>query len=116
MPKIEDYKPEDKIVALHISRSGHGKSAAAASYPKPFHEDDFDGRFDGIAGACKPPIGTGFLDSEEISYTRFYTHRGFEPYDEELQQRQILHIQNGRFPYKTIELASATSFVQALIN
>ena len=116
MPKIEDYKPEDKIVALHISRSGHGKSAAAASYPKPFHEYDFDGRFDGIAGACKSPIGTGFLDPEGISFDRFYTKPGFEPFDQELEQLQMLHVQNGRFKYKTIELASITSFVQALIN
>ncbi len=116
MPDIKVYKPEEKIVAMFISRSKDGKSVAAASFPKPYHQYDFDGRFDGVAGACKPPIGTGFLDSEGISYDRFYTHRGFEPFDEELQQLQILHVQNGRFPYKTIELASVTSFVQALIN
>jgi len=116
MPKIEDYKPEDKIVALFLSRSKDGKSVAAASFPRPYHQFDFDGRFDGVAGACKPPVGTGFLDSEDISFTRMYTHKGFEPFDDELQNLQMMHVQNGRFKYKTIEIASATSFVQALIN
>lgn len=112
MPTLESYLPETRIFALHISRSGDGKSAAAASYPRPFHEIDYDGRFDGVWAAVKPQ---GFLEPEGITYDRLYTKDGYEPMQDFLDKLEVARM-NGRLPFKTIELASMTSFMQALIT
>lgn len=112
MPKLEDYKPDARIFALFISRSKHGKSCAAASFPKPYHQWDFDDRFDGVVGAVKP---FGFLDPNGISFERFFTQNGFEPFQKALDELDMKRI-TMQFPYKTVELASLTSFMQALIN
>lgn len=48
MPKISDYKPGARQFALHIGRSGSGKSCASASFPGS-HISDFDGRIGGVA-------------------------------------------------------------------
>ena len=112
MPDVKDYKPDAHIFALHISRSGDGKSAAAASYPKPYHQYDFDGRFDGVYGAIKP---LGFLESDGISFDRHYPKNGFEPFQAELDKLEMLRISRN-FPYATIELASLTSFMRCLIT
>jgi len=108
---LKDYSPETRIHALHISRSGDGKSAAAASYPRPFHQYDYDGRFDGVYGAVKPQ---GFLEPDGISFDRLYTKNGYEPFQNILDQLEMARITK-QFPFKTIELASITSFMQALI-
>lgn len=112
MPSISDYSPAQKLITLHLSDSGSGKSAAAASYPRPFEQFDLDGRFDGVWAAVKPQ---GFLESDNITFTRYYTRNGYEPIQKkflEMEQAMVA----GRFPYKTIEIASVTTLVQALIN
>ncbi|MEK6878919.1 MAG: hypothetical protein AABY22_04890, partial [Nanoarchaeota archaeon] len=50
------------IFALFIGRSKSGKSAAAASFPKPFKELDFDLRANGIKNA----IQQGWLSGDDI--------------------------------------------------
>lgn len=112
MPDLKDYSPSDKFIALHISRSGDGKSAAAASYPKPYHQFDIDGRFDGVWAAVKPQ---GFLEPDNISFKRYYTKHGYEPLQAEFIKLETA-ITAGNFPYKTIEIASVTTLVQCLIN
>lgn len=119
MPYIDEYKPEERIFALHISRSGDGKSAAAASYPHPYHQLDYDGRFDGVKGALKPPYGFGFIDvknPKDVSYTRLYTRKGYDPTNDLLTKWENEYISTGRFPYATIEIASITNMIQCLIN
>lgn len=112
MPNISQYSPSEKFIALHISRSGDGKSAASASYPKPYYQFDIDGRFDGVWAACKPQ---GFLDPSGISFDRYYTRQGYEPIQKKFIELEQLATR-GAFPYKTIEIASMTTLMQALIN
>jgi hypothetical protein len=116
MPDIKNCRISDeKIVALLVSRSGAGKSTAAASFPRPFHQYSFDNRYEGIIAACKPPVGTGFLDPEGLSYTRLHTRNGYEPFEGYMTLLEQ-GIVSGKFPYKSIEIATVSQLVQALIN
>lgn len=47
MPSAESIKPDSRSVNLFIGRSGHGKSAAAYSFPHPMIVLDADGRIRG---------------------------------------------------------------------
>lgn len=112
MPTLENFTPNPRIFALHVSRSGDGKSDAAASYPGPFHQIDYDGRHDSLLSKVIP---RGPLDPKNVSFERFYTKNGYEPLQDHLDRLEMLRISR-QFPYGTIELASATSFMQALIT
>lgn len=61
MPNLIDRAQEQRFIALFVGRSGTGKTVAEASFPKPIHFDDFDGR---IGGAQVP-----WLDQKDIDYT-----------------------------------------------
>lgn len=112
MPTLENYTPTPRIFALHVSRSGDGKSDAAASYPGPFHQIDFDGRHDSLLSKVKP---RGPLEPKDVSFDRFYSKNGYEPFQDFLDKLEMMRLSR-TFPYKTIELASITSFMQALIT
>jgi|GEM_PF-4262937 len=112
MPKASDYAPEDRIIAMFVSESGDGKSAAAASFTKPFFQADFDGRFDGIWASLKE--NGGFLDGgDQIEFERFYPSKGIDPFTDWLRTaKQQANAKSFRF--KTVELASITKFVTAI--
>ncbi len=118
MPNIDQYKPEERIFALFISRSKHGKSSAAASFPKPYYQMDIDGRFDGVAGSIAPPYGQGFIQiasPSDVSFDRYYTKAGFGPIQKKLDDWDMERISR-QFNKKTIEIASLTTLVQAMTN
>ena len=52
--------PNEYLFAIFAGRSGSGKSAAAASMPKPLAEEDYDIRSNGIVNA----IQQGWLKAE----------------------------------------------------
>lgn len=112
MPTFENFVAAPNIHALHVSRSGDGKSDAAASYPGPFHQFDFDGRHESLLSKVKP---RGPLEPKDVSFERFYSKNGYEPFQDRLTELEMLRIAR-RFPYGTIELASITSFMQSLIT
>lgn len=116
MPSIDDYKPAKKFFGLFAGQSGSGKSAAASSFPEPYHELDTDERFAGIYGAVK----NGLVKNTKITFEQFQRFGGWEPIDKALQQLVIHRIQasnNSRaFPYNTIGLGSVTSLVRSLGN
>jgi hypothetical protein len=111
MPTLENVSPNPRIFALHVSESGDGKSDAAASYPGPFHQWDFDGRNEALLSKVKP---RGPLEPKDVSFTRFYPKNGYEPFQDELNILEMQRISR-QFPYGTCELASITSFNRALI-
>lgn len=118
MPTIGQYSPGEKIFALFISRSKAGKSSASASFPKPYYQMDIDGRFDGVAGAIAPPFGQGFIkiDKEtDVIFDRFYTKLGFDPIQKKLDDWDMARISKS-FNLATIEIASLTSLMQAMLN
>lgn len=116
MPKIDDFKFETRIFALHLGESKSGKSSAAASYPGPYHDIDIDMRFGGIAGAVKK----GLIEGKGITYEQFTPFSGWEPIDKSLQQLNVYRIQAGNntsaFPYGTVGLGSISSLSRTLHN
>lgn len=60
MPKLIDRVDTQRFFALFVGRHHSGKTVAEASFPKPLHFEDFDGR---IGGAQVP-----FLDLSGITY------------------------------------------------
>lgn len=64
MPKLIDITPEQRFVGMFIGESGTGKTCAEASFPKPLHVLDFDGR---IRGAWNQK----WLPMEGITYDSF---------------------------------------------
>ena len=61
MPQLIDRPETNRFIGLFVGESGSGKTAAEASFPKPIHFDDFDGRIGGAQG-CK------WLDLSGIDY------------------------------------------------
>ncbi len=47
MPKLSDRKDDQRFFAMFVGRHHSGKTVAEASFPKPLHIEDFDGRVDG---------------------------------------------------------------------
>lgn len=111
MPTLENLSLNPRIFALHVSRSGDGKSDAAASYPGPFHQLDFDGRHESLLSKVQP---RGPLSPKDVSFDRFYIKNGYEPLQDKLDTFEALRMSR-QFPYGTVELASVTSFMRALI-
>lgn len=109
--KIQDLQQGSRIFALFVGRSGSGKSGAAASFPKPFHELDFDYRADGILGA----INEGWLNGEGIEYTEFNPRGGFEPVEKLLSQWDMMRIA-GSFNLRTIGIGSLGSMTRLLTS
>lgn len=108
--KASDYKPDQRIFAMFVARSGDGKSTAAASFPGPVMDLDFDNRFAGIAGAIEQKI----YPADGIEYTPFNPRGGWDPVDKMLQQWEMWRI-SGQFPYKTVIIDSLTSFTRLLV-
>ncbi len=110
MPNASDYKPDKRFFGLFASRSGDGKSTAAASFPGPVLDLDFDFRFAGIAGAIK----NGLYTADGISYEQFNPRGGWEPiHNMNLQWDQWR--MSGTFPYKTIIVDSLTSLTRLIV-
>lgn len=114
MPNLEDFKPDSKYRMLFAGDSGSGKSAAAASFPGPYHELDFDGRFAGIWQAAR----LGILKAKNISYTQFDLTSGWVPVSKVLDQLNIQKIAcrqtNMPFKYGTVGLGSLGSLEQLI--
>ena len=110
MPNASDYRPEQRIFAMFVGRSGSGKSTAAATFPKPYHQLDFDFRFGGIAAAIKQGL---ILDPEGITYQQFLPRGGWDPVDKHVMQFEMERI-SGSFKLKTLELASLGSLARLL--
>jgi len=114
MPRGSDYSPETRFIGAFVSESGSGKSAAAASGPKPYHQIDFDGRFDGVWGAFKE--NGGWLEGfDKVSFDRYYPTAGVDPLIKWLRQAKQ-QVATMSFPYSKglIELASMTKLIAAL--
>lgn len=114
MPNIEDFKPESRFCCLLVSASGDGKSTAAASFPKPYHELDPDLRFNGIFGSVKQ----GVIGGKGISYEQFDPLGGWEPIGkaiEQLNMRRIAAKTGQIFPYKSIGLGSLGSIERIIL-
>ncbi len=113
MPSINDFSPSERIFALFISRSGDGKSAAAASFPRPYLQLDYDGRFDGVFGATT--LNGGWLPPENIEYKRIFPKDGYSTTNKFLEEMDLYLTSRSEFPYKTIEIASLTNFLRAAV-
>src|SRR6267142_2549241 len=111
MPSIDAYKPDFRVFAMHAGDSGSGKSAAAASYPKPYNQIDCDLRFAGISGACN----AGWLNKDGIEFIQFHPRSGWEPLNSYLNSLEIQRI-SGTFPFASIELASLGSLTRMIYN
>lgn len=60
MPKLSDRVPENRFVALFVSRSGCGKTVAAASFDKPMQVEEFDGRIGGAQVSWQSTAGIDY--------------------------------------------------------
>lgn len=110
MPDINEYKDEQRIFALFCATSKSGKSTAAASFPKPYHQADFDLRFAGVKGA----VDQGIIDGKGISYTQFNPTRGLPALEKHLTDLENYYV-IGQFPYKSYEIASLTNLARLLV-
>lgn len=102
MPNAAQLKPEDRIFALFIGRSGSGKSAAAYSFPGKTRVFDLDGR---IRGGLTPWIKRENIDYEY--YPPMDQNAVFERLNKDLE---VVWIQSRKmqFPYQNIVIDSAT--------
>lgn len=101
-----------KLFAMFIGRSGSGKSAAAASLPKPMEELDFDLRANGIRNC----IQQGWLKIEEGKDIVF---KQFDPFKGYLQVEQYLNLKYvmvgaKQFNLASMDIGSLTSLVRLL--
>lgn len=111
MPKASDYIPEQRLFAMFVGRSGHAKSTAAAQFPKPYHQLDFDFRFGGVASAIRQGL---IASADGITYDQFNPRSGWEPVDKWLEDNDKYRI-IGQFPYRTLEVASLGSLARLLV-
>lgn len=111
MPKASDLTPEKRFFGLFVGKSGSGKTVAGASFPKPLHILDFDGRVRGLLGAP-------WIDRDQIQYEPFppeevgmleRLHKKLELY-----QTYVVTGQYENLP-KTIQLSSLTSECFAML-
>lgn len=110
MPNLLDLKPESRFFGMFISRSSEGKSAAAASFPKPIHYFDVDLRMRGVL-ACKE-----WMDLKDISYQSYPPRLNF--YESLKNDVAVMSdmIKRRQTPTKTLVLASATSLCKNLLR
>jgi hypothetical protein len=100
----------DTIFAIFAGRSGSGKSAAAASFPKPIEENDFDLRANGIVNA----IQQGWLKAEigkDIHIKQYDPFAGWMPVQEHFNSLYN-QVKSRQFPVKTVDIGSLTSMVR----
>lgn len=111
MPAASAYKPEQRIFALFVGRSGDGKSVAAASFPRPLFNLDFDMRFGGIAAAIKQ----GIITDKDMTYQQFPPRNGLALLNKQLDQFAV-DVFGGKFPYKTVQTDSLTNLARLCMN
>lgn len=112
MPSALDYRPDLRIFALFVGRSGDGKSVAADSLPGKVLDLDFDYRFRGVANAGR----LGILDLKNIDYEQFNPRGGWEAVDTKLTSLDLQRLSGMGFPYKTVTVNSITSLTRLLVN
>jgi len=121
MPQnLTDFKPNEKIFALFISRSGGGKTTAAATFPKPYILD-YDGRIDGITSpAARLILGDKFKD---IKYDQFLPpDDSWDKTDRQLEWMNLQGMQTNDKKYKierefdTIVFDSMSTFLDGMLN
>jgi len=110
---MNQFSPEERFIGAFVSESANGKSAGAASFPKPYLQIDFDGRFDGVWGAFKENGGYLEEGNDKVFFERFYPSEGIDKFIIWLRENKI-KAANRQFPYKTVELASMTKLVAAI--
>lgn len=108
MPFTDELQLDKNIFALFISRSGEGKSTAAASFPKPFFLD-FDGRMKGIDN-------NKHLWKHRVFYESILpgSDRGWDYLDEKLTAAKI-DLKNRNYAFETIVLDSLTAFTTTML-
>lgn len=102
-------EPQFKLFAMFIGRSGSGKSAAAASMPKPFEELDFDLRANGIRNC----IDQGWLNPEGISFKQFDPFGGYLQIEQYLNLKYTL-FKSRQFNQASIDVGSLYSMLRLL--
>jgi hypothetical protein len=103
MPQLSNIPKESRFMGLFVGKSGSGKKSAIASFPKPIHILDFDGRIRGINGSS-------FVSPEGISY-EYYAPRGDKPTINRLNDdlgMMELQMKQGTLPFKTLAVCSLT--------
>lgn len=115
MPAASAYRPELRIFAMFIGRSGSGKSSAACSFNEAGKviDLDFDYRFAGVANSINQKI----LTADNLEYEQFdligNAEGGWVPVDKKLEEwRMYKMMPNNPFPYKTIITDSASSLAR----
>lgn len=111
MPSALDLTPEKRFMGLFIGPSGHGKTCAEASFPKPIKFLDFDGRIRGLLGAP-------WINRDKINYS-YYPPRELGLVDRINQELDLLDtagrtMQTHLLP-QTLVLDSLTSECFAMI-
>jgi hypothetical protein len=97
------------LFALYVGRSGSGKSAAAASNPKPLEEDDYDIRANGI----KSCIRQGWLNGEGISFTQFDPFVGYIQVQKHYNLLYAM-VKSRQFNLRSLDIGSLTSLIRLL--
>ncbi len=119
MPEAERYIGDQRIFAMHVGRSGDGKSVAAASYLDAPGDGtvidlDFDYRFGGIKSAIDQKI----IEGKGIEFEQFNPRKGWDPVDKWLTQAEIYqtdYMRTGKFRYKAVICDSLTSLTRLLV-
>lgn len=106
MPSLDNLSPESKFMGLFIGRSGTGKKAAVASYPKPILFLDFDGRIRGLLG-CPWIEMKGLGDVEQFPPKNKQGEYSFQKVNDKLEQLQA-QANIASIPYKTLYIGSLT--------
>lgn len=101
--------PDEFLWAIFAGRSGSGKSVAAASMPKPFQEDDYDLRANGIRNA----IEQGWLDAEGIEFHKFDPFGGYQQIEKHYNLL-YLQVKQRSFRLKSLDIGSMTSLIRLL--
>jgi len=114
MPSLDNLSPDGKFMGLFIGRSGTGKKAAVASFPKPILFLDFDGRIRGLTGCPWIELkGLGDVISfppkpKENDYI-------YQKVNNELEKIQGL-VNVASCPYKTLYVGSITGSAFAFLQ
>jgi len=111
MPALDALAPDSKFMGLFIGRSGTGKKAAVATFPRPILFMDFDGRIRGLMGCPwlledgRLPKGLG--DVEIFPPKNKAGEFSFNKVNDHLEKLQGL-ANIASIPYKTLYVGSMT--------
>lgn len=110
MPSASTLTPDKRFFALFVGESKSGKTVAEASFPKPIHVMEFDGRIRGLLGAP-------WIKRDEITYTPYTPKQPnlIGTLNSELDGMLGLAIA-GRLPTNTLCTDSITSLNHAFIT